>query len=581
VERGSEIWAGPGLIRVLLVEPDEAAARRLEDLLSQAPAFFEVVHVPSVAEAKRLAARESVAVVLLSLAGTEGQSLESALRSAAPRSLGAPVILLARPDDESAAQAAVLRGLAQDYLVASHLDPRLLAHALCYTLERRRVQGELRRLRQSDRPEGMLDRITRLPNRQLFHDRLESALEEGRHTNQMSAVFLVGLDGYRLVQDTLGASVADPLLLAIAQRLQEGLGAFLRPQDTLARLSGEEFAVVFSPVAQMDDLSWAADAVLEAFASPFRLGTLEFFISCSIGVSVHPFDGTDAASMLQAADVALRRSREQGGSAAQFYLPAVNDRFLTRLELQNGLRIALARDQFLVHYMPQRDVVTGRIVSVEALARWKHPTRGLVPPLDFIPLAEETGLILPLGERILRQACLQARAWQAAGLPKIRVSVNVSPRQFQRQNPVALVRRILEETKLDPGCLELEITESAVMKDADAALETLRGLKAEGVGLAIDDFGTGYSSLSYLRSFPIDALKVDRSFVREVPARNDDAAIVTAIIAMAHSLRLRVIAEGVETPLQQDWLRDRGCHEIQGYLISRPLPAESVAPLLK
>ncbi|MBV8880638.1 MAG: EAL domain-containing protein [Planctomycetaceae bacterium] len=295
---------------------------------------------------------------------------------------------------------------------------------------------------------------------------------------------------------------------------------------------------------------------------------------------MHPFDGTDAESMLHNADIALRRAREQGSDCFQFYLPAVNDQFLTRLELQNSLRMALARDEFVVHYMPQLDVKGGRIVGMEALVRWKHPTLGLVQPSDFIPLAEESGLILPIGERVLRTACAQGRAWKQAGLPPIRVSVNFSARQFQHQNPVALVTRVLRETGLPPDQLELEITESAVMKDANAALGTLRSLKETGVHLSIDDFGTGYSSLSYLRSFPLHALKVDRSFVREITSRADDAAIVTAVIAMAHSLKLKVIAEGVETAEHLSWLHARNCDEVQGYHFSRPVAADAAGKLL-
>jgi diguanylate cyclase (GGDEF)-like protein len=581
VEHRSEIEDALGLVRILLVEPCEEGARKLGGLLAESggPAF-EIAHVKSLPEAKRLTTRETFHLVLLNPARPEGQSLDAVLRAMTHRTVGAPVLLLVGPEDEAAAQTAVQRGQAQDYLVAGHLDGRLLGHAVLYALERRRMLASIRRLRQAEPSAASLDRLTRLPNRQAFHDRLENALDEARRHGQMVAVLLVGLEGFKLVHDTLGPAVGDPLLGGIAERLTGGLAQFLRSGDTVARLSGEEFAVVLGHVPQMDEVSFAADALLEAFAPPFRLEGLEFFMTCSVGIAVHPFDGADASSLLHSADIALRRSREQGGNSVQFYLPAVNDRFLSRLELQNSLRIALARDEFQVHYMPQRDVATGRIVSMEALARWKHPTLGTIPPSDFIPLAEETGLILPLGERILRSACAQTRQWHEQGLPRIRVSVNVSPRQFQRQNPVHLVERVLADTKLDPDRLELEITESAVMKDADAALETLRGLKSLGAGLAIDDFGTGYSSLSYLRSFPIDALKVDRSFVREVPARTDDAAIVTAIIAMARSLKLRVIAEGVESHVQQDWLRSHGCDEIQGYLISRPLPAEQIGPML-
>jgi len=359
------------------------------------------------------------------------------------------------------------------------------------------------------------------------------------------------------------------------------LSPHLRGTDTVARLSGEEFSILLADVAEMADVSRAAGGVIEAFGRPFVLEGHEFFISTSIGISVFPFDGSDPEAMVRNADLALRRSVEQGGNSFQFFLPAVNQQFLTRLELQNNLRMALARDEFVLHYMPQIEVSTGRVRSVEALVRWRHPTLGMVQPAEFIPIAEETGLILPLGERVLRAACVQARAWRRDGLPPVRVSVNVSARQFQHQNPVALVSRAIHESGLEPGDLVLEITESAVMREAGQALATLRSIRETGVRVAIDDFGTGYSSLSYLRSFPIDSLKIDRSFVREIASRPDDEAIVTAILAMARSLKLDVIAEGVETEGQLEWLRSRGCDEAQGYLISRPLPPDEVPAFLR
>jgi diguanylate cyclase (GGDEF)-like protein len=571
-----------GLPRLLLVEERPEQLRQLAEWIGRMERLaFSVETSAGLADAKRRSVRETFDLVLAGLPEAEGRPAEAAFRALHSLSQGAPVLLLVDLAGEPLAVKAVHRGAAQDYLVRGFLTPELLEQALRYALERRRMLAELRRARQREHGPASTDALTSLPNRQVFYDRLAEALAVARPQSRMVAVLLLHLEGFKLVHSTLGPSVGDPLLRAIAERATASLAPQLRGGDTVARLSGDEFAVVLADVAGMGEVSRAAEGVLEAFGRPVVLEGHEFFISTSIGVSVYPFDGSDAETLVRHADLALRRSVEQGGNAFQFYLPAVNQQFLTRLELQNNLRMAIARDEFVLHYMPQLEVSTGRVRSLEALVRWKHPTLGLVQPGDFIPVAEETGLILPIGERVLREACAQARAWSRSGLPPIRVSVNVSARQFQHQNPAALVARAIHESGLEPGNLILEITESAVMREADAALAVLRSIKEAGVRVAIDDFGTGYSSLSYLRSFPIDALKIDRSFVRELASRPDDEAIVTAIIAMARSLRLDVIAEGVESHGQMEWLRARGCDEVQGYLISRPLPAGDVPAFLR
>jgi diguanylate cyclase (GGDEF)-like protein len=572
--------APPG-VRILHVESDDAQAAALRELLEGSDRMeARITRVPDIAEARRLSIREPFDLFLVDLHAREIPGLDP-LRGLAAQAAGTPILLLADLDGEAVAHAAVQKGAAQDYLVKDHLSPRLLEQAILYALERGRMVASIKTMRRRENPPSSFDRLTRLPNRQTFYDRLGDALSRARQQNQMTAVLLLNLEGFKLVHNTLGAAIGDPLMQSIAGRLLEGIPGAAQGRDTIARLSGDEFAILLRDVPSMKDVSRAAEAILDSFNRPFVLNGLEFFISTTIGISLYPFDGMDAESMIHNADIALRRSKEQGSNTYQFYLPAVNDQFLTRLELQNSLRMAIARDEFLVHYMPQIDVPTGRIVSMEALVRWRHPTLGLVQPNDFIPLAEETGLILPIGERVLRAACAQVREWQEAGFPSIRVSVNMSPRQFQHQNPVALVSKVLRETGLAPSHLELEITESTLMKDADAALVTLRALKETGVHLAIDDFGTGYSSLSYLRFFPIDALKVDRSFVRELTTRDDDAAIVSAIIAMAHSLKLKVIAEGVEHARHLEWLHAARCDEVQGYHFSRPVPAEAAAKLLR
>ena len=568
-------------VRVLFIEASEpSAAAVLSSLAASDRAAFDIDVVAGVADAQRRCMSQTFDLILAGGTLEDPRDLEPLRLLSAQLAACAPLVLLADLASASLAHQAVVKGTAQDYLVRGHVEGPILEQALLYAIERHRMLADLKRRRRDDFAPRSVDRLTHLPNRAAFYDRLGDLLLQARQHSQMAAVMLINLEGFKLVHSTLGSGIGDPLLREIAGRLLASLDGFVKGQDLVARLSGDEFAIVLGELSQMKDVSGAAERILAAFHAPFVLNAHEFFISPTIGISMYPFDGADAESMLHNADIALRRAREQGSDGYQFYLPAVNDRFLTRLELQNSLRMALARDEFVVHYMPQLDVKGGHIVSMEALVRWNHPTLGLVPPSDFIPLAEESGLILPIGERVLRAACAQSRSWQKAGLPPIRVSVNFSARQFQHQNPVALVTRVLKETGLSPGHLELEITESAVMKDADAALGTLRALKETGVHLAIDDFGTGYSSLSYLRSFPITSLKVDRSFVREVTSRTDDAAIVTAVIAMAHSLKLKVIAEGVETEQHLEWLHARDCDEVQGFHFSRPVPADAAAKLL-
>ena len=567
-------------VRILFIEPCDKSAEPVDIAFRASPVPFDIARVSAFPDAKRRCVNQTFDLVLIDVNLDDPQDLEP-LRSFASQIVATPIVLLADAASESLAHQAVARGTAQDYLVKGHLGGRLLEQALLYAIERHKMLAVLRKRRRDEVHTLGLDRLTHLPNRAAFFDRLGDLLMMARQSAQMVAVMMIHLEGFKLVHNTLGATIGDPLLKEIADRLIGSLKSTLKSHDLVARLSGEEFAIVLGNVPEMKDVSRAAEGIVAAFSDPIKLTGLEFFISTTIGISLHPFDGTDAESMLHNADIALRRAKEQGSDSYQFYLPAVNDQFLTRLELQNSLRMALARDEFVVHYMPQLDVKGGRIVGMEALVRWRHPTLGLVQPSDFIPLAEESGLILPIGERVLRTACAQGRAWEQSGLPPIRISVNFSARQFQHQNPVALVTRVLRETGLPPEQLDLEITESAVMKDADAALGTLRSLKETGVNLSIDDFGTGYSSLSYLRSFPLHALKVDRSFVREITSRADDAAIVTAVIAMAHSLKLKVIAEGVETEEHLSWLHARDCDEVQGYHFSKPVPAEAAGALLR
>ncbi|WP_426210394.1 bifunctional diguanylate cyclase/phosphodiesterase [Massilia sp. TWP1-3-3] len=421
------------------------------------------------------------------------------------------------------------------------------------------------------------DVLTGLPNRSLLQDRLAEAVAYSARSARPVWVMLVDLDRFKFVNDSMGHKAGDVLLMTIAARLRSAL----RDTDTVARLSGDEFVVI---LAEHDDEQLAPDIVqrlMDAIAQPVILGTKEFFVTCSIGVAVHPPNGAASDSLIEHADIAMYRAKKLGRNNFQFYTPAMNEEAMERVRIESALRNALERNEFVLHYQPQVNLASGQIVGMEALIRWQHPELGVVAPSRFISVAEETGLIVPIGAWVMRTACRQNKQWQDAGLGALRVAVNLSARQFAAPDLLADITGVLEQTGLAAACLEIELTESLFMSDVTTAVEVLHGMKSLGVNLSIDDFGTGYSSLSYLSRFPIDVLKIDRSFVSDIASDASDAAIVASIIALAHNLKLSVIAEGVETAEQLDYLRRHGCDEMQGYYFSRPLAADHFEHLLR
>ena len=392
----------------------------------------------------------------------------------------------------------------------------------------------------------------------------------------MVAVLFIDLDRFKIINDTLGHDAGDQLLKQLARRLRDSL----RESDTIGRQGGDEFVVLIEDVAEPGPVGGVAQKILDTVARPYSINGQEFHVTASVGISIYPDDGVDQQALLKNADIAMYRAKEQGKNNYKFYSTQMNSHSFERLALETSLRRAVERNEFLLHFQPKVDMRSGQITGVEALVRWQHPELGLLEPAHFVPLAEETGLIMSIGEWVLRTACAQAQAWIADGLPPIAVAVNVSARQFSREDLAASIMHTLRETALDPRLLELELTESTVMHNAERATEVLQQLSALGVRVAIDDFGTGYSSLSYLKRFPIDSVKIDRSFVLDVPGDKDDAAITLAVIAMAHSLRLRVTAEGVETPEQYAFLEENRCDEMQGHYFSKPVDAATLARLL-
>jgi diguanylate cyclase (GGDEF)-like protein/PAS domain S-box-containing protein len=413
------------------------------------------------------------------------------------------------------------------------------------------------------------DSLTSLPNRVLFHDRLTVAVARAHREDERVGVLFLDLDHFKVINDSLGHRVGDSLLQAVARRLL----ASGREGDTVSRLGGDEFTMLLPGITQAVDVAKVADKVLNTIRQPFHIEGHELFLTASIGISLYPEDGEDTETLLKNADASMYRAKEQGRDNYQLCSSAMNATALERLNLENRLRRAITQDEFLVYYQPVVKVCTGEVSSFEALLRWPDAQRGLLRPADFIPLAEVTGLIIPIGPWILRKACLQAREWARLGFP-IRVAVNLSARHLQQPGFLAEVRTILDETGLDPRLLGIEITESNAMQNAETTVPALRQLKDLGIGISIDDFGTGYSSLSYLRKLPIDTIKIDQAFVRNLTTDRDEAAIVTAVIAMAHTLKLTVVAEGVETQGQVAFLKEHGCDYGQGYLFGPPAPAE-------
>jgi PAS domain S-box-containing protein len=457
---------------------------------------------------------------------------------------------------------------------------------------------ELKQAEERIRYLAYYDGTTKLPNRQFFMERLQQALALARRYHRQLAVLSLDLDQFKRINDTLGHKAGNELLVAVSQRLAGAVRVsdLLSREDdarrpgvdtieTIARLDGDEFSLLIVELAHYHDAAKVARRLLDELRKPFAVAGQEVFVSASIGLALHPLDGEDAESLLKNAGAAMHFAKDQGRDNYQFYSRDMNATALEKLALESQLRKALERDELLLYFQPKIDAGTGSIAGVEALIRWKHPELGMVPPSQFIPVAEETGLIVQIGEWVLETACRQNHAWQRAGYPPVHVAVNIASLHFRQGGLIDSVARALHDTGLDPEWLELEVTESMLMEKVnsqgeDTALETLFKLKDMGVRLAIDDFGTGYSSLSYLKRFPLDTLKIDRSFVKDLPRDAEDAAIAKAVIAMARSLKLAVVAEGVETAEQLAFLQQHGCDLVQGYLFSRPVPGEEFATML-
>jgi len=445
------------------------------------------------------------------------------------------------------------------------------AHLTSIAIERRHAETRLRLL-------AHYDTLTLLPNRDLFRDRLNQALSHAERHRKLAGLMFLDLDRFKMVNDTLGHDAGDLLLREVSSRLR----ACVREEDTVARLGGDEFTVVLEQIGKPGDAAVVAAKIVEALSPPVLLNGHEAFVTPSIGITIYPNDSGNAEDLLKNADTAMYHAKEEGGNGYRFFSPEMNALAAGRLQMESGLRRALEREEFVVWYQAKLDLAGDRVVGAEALLRWQHPERGLVSPAEFIPILEETGLIEQVGLWVIKDVCRQMLAWRQAGLPPLNVAVNLSGRQLQRNNLAETIAGILADSGLPPEHLELEVTESMLMHDREYAADMLTRIRAAGVAhISVDDFGTGYSSLSYLKRFPIDALKLDKSFVDGLPTDDDDVAIARGVIALAHSLKLHVIAEGVETAEQLAFLHENGCDVVQGYFVSRPLPAEDFASFVR
>lgn len=482
------------------------------------------------------------------------------------------VVTLVTQENEAYARQLVQFG-AQDYIVKNEMDARLLHHIVYNAIERHRMLLELRTARHRERYLTMHDALTGLPNRETFSERLKESLELANRYWRRIAVLVIGIHRFRKINDSFGPGFGDRVLQMVAMRLIPTVSS----RDTVARLGGDEFGCILTDIQHPQAAARTAQKIIHELSKPIHIDGREVFLSPKIGIAFAPSDGREAEVLLRNSLAAMHSARTAGRSHYQFYMGSMNESAMALLDLEISLAGALERgNEFLLHYQPMVDAKTGRVRGVEALLRWNHPSLGLVGPGNFISIAEDNGLIVPIGEWVLRTACIQRKQWEADGYTNFRISVNVSPRQFRASRFAQRVKEILEETDMPGEYLELEITESSIVEDVEGVFSTLRLLRSMGIHVAVDDFGTGYSAMSLLKHFPVDVLKIDQTFVRDMTTDASDASIIRAIVAMAEGLQLTVIAEGVETSAQRDALLDLQCPTMQGYFFARPVPAVEI-----
>ncbi|MEJ2143223.1 MAG: EAL domain-containing protein [Gammaproteobacteria bacterium] len=556
-------------IKVLLVEDNPGDARLVQEMFVDVNASeFVLTHMSTLADALDVLKNENFDVMLLDLSLPDAHGIDAVnqVMNIVPKQ--AIVILSGNNDSELAIEA--LQYGAQDYLVKGLGDGNLLTRALRYAIERKRSEERLAYLAQ-------YDPLTGLPNRALFHDRMMAAMRHAERHNSVTALLFLDLDHFKDINDTLGHTAGDELLKDVAKRLQ----GCIREEDTIARLGGDEFTVILQDISHREDAAEVAEKILATLSKPFILKDEKVFVTISIGIAGYPSCGKNAEALIQNADTALYRAKSEGRNNYKFFETEMNMAVSDRMTMINDLRHAVHKKDFILFYQPLIDTSSNKVTGVEALLRWHHPERGLIPAKDFVPLLEETGLIISVGEWVLNEACRQNMLWQQDGLPPVYVSVNLSVRQFHKCDLVNMVVNTLKKNQLDPHLLQLEVTESILMDNTKRTLEALDKLRKLGVRLAIDDFGTGYSSISYLKEYPFNILKFDQSFVQDMEHSINGAAIVAAVINLGHSINMSVVAEGVETHHQLNMLNERGCDHIQGHLFAHPMSAKNFTQWMK
>ncbi|MGZ5481015.1 MAG: putative bifunctional diguanylate cyclase/phosphodiesterase [Pyrinomonadaceae bacterium] len=560
---------------ILIIDDEEQVRGLLTETLSDR---FFCTSVDSAEKALAVLANVEFSLVVsdINMSGISGLELVPRISQMAPDTV--VVMISGQQAIESAIEA--MRVGAYDY-ITKPLDIRLVRAAVERAMthhellkQKRQYENNLEELVEKRTAEvqhlAYYDSLTDLPNRTLFADRLQQTLATAPHNNQLAALVLVSLDRFEKINDTLGHATGDLLLQQVANRLAQRT----KKGDTIARFGGDEFAFLLTSIERTDEAAEFARELLEALLLSFRLETQELYLNASIGISVFPDDGANAETIMKNAGAALFRAKRKGGGGYEFYSTDMNAEAVKRLALETDLRRAVANQEFVTYYQPVIDFSSGEVISLEALVRWQHPELGILAPAEFIDIAEDTGMILGIGDQVFASAAAQTRRWQDAGLQDLRIAINVSARQFREKHFPDRIAQILGQARLDPQSVELEITETSIMEGGEAALTVLSEIRKMGIRIAIDDFGTGYSSLSYLKRLPIDCVKLDRSFVSGATTDPKDAALVMAIITLAHNLDLKVVAEGVETEEQRDFLRLLRCDAGQGYLFGKPMPAD-------
>ena len=561
-------------VNILLVQDDAIYAELLCHAFDSRSQDVSFTTAKSLKEARASLALSSPDLVIIDYVLPDGIGTEL-LRSDNEK-MRFPVMILTDYGGQKVAEE-VMKFVALDYVVKSNDTLANLPYICDRALREWHYITEKRQTDKTNHKLTYYDILTGLPNRILFKDRLTLEIAHAQRDNTILAVMFLDLDGFKGINDTLGHFVGDELLIEVAKKLTKTV----RKNDTVTRHGGDEFTLLLPGITHIEDAAEMANKILETIRKPIALKGCKRHITTSIGITLYPVDSEDADTLLKNADIAMCHAKDQGRDNFKFYKPPLQNNAYVRMAMIDDLRQALKREEFIVYYQPQLNIKTGRIVGMEALARWRHPERGIVYPSEFLNMAEKTRIIEPLGKMILETACAQNKAWQDAGFPPLRVAVNLSAHQFNQQNLIEMIVQVLNETGMEPKFLELEVTENTSMRNIDTSSYKMRELVDAGTHITIDDLGTGLCSLSYLRKFPLSTLKIDRSFVNEVICDANDAVIIMALIAMAKNLNLKIVAEGVETEEQLDFLKQQQCDEIQGFLFSKPVTADEFEKFLE